>query len=285
MIRLAIPNKGRIVPDIIRLLEKIGLEISENGRKLYANTNNPNIQVLYTRAADIPFYVEAGAADLGVTGEDMISESGVQVKKLLKLNFGGCKIVVASLSSSKIKSPKDYLGGLRVATNLVNTTIKYFNARGVDPNIIRLSGAIELAPNLGIADVIVDQVSTGTTLVANNLSIVDTISESSICLIANAKSLREKEKEVDELKLSMEGVVIAEGKRYIMANVVSDDDLKRVIEVMPCMESPTVLELSREGEYAVHSVIDSIDLIPTIRKLKEAGAKDILVMNVSRVVE
>ncbi|MFH1470745.1 MAG: ATP phosphoribosyltransferase [Candidatus Micrarchaeota archaeon] len=285
MIRLAIPNKGRIVADIIRVLEKIGLEVPENGRKLYANTSNPNIQVVYARAADIPLYVESGAADLGITGEDMVCESKAKVKNMLRLNFGKCKIVVAAPRDSKINSPEDYPKGLRVATNLVNTARDYFKAQNADCEVVRLSGAIELAPYLGIADVILDQVSTGTTLAANNLSVVDTVAESSICLIANPGSAKEKENEIDELKVSLESVIIAEDKRYIMANVSGDETLNSVLAVMPSMESPTVLKLSKEGSYAVHSVVNAADLIQTIRKLKQAGAKDMLVMNMSRVVE
>ena len=285
MIKLAIPNKGRIYEDIVRLLEKIGLEVPENGRKLYVNTNNPNIQVVYARAADIPFYVEAGVADIGITGDDMLKESGANIKKLLKLNFGACKIAVAAPKNSKIRSPKDYKGGIKVATKLINTAKEYFNAKNLFAEIIRLSGAIELAPNLGIADLIIDQVSTGTTLAENNLEIIDVICTSQLYLVANQKSLVEKENEIDEIKVSMESVITAEEKRYIMANVKNETDLESVIAVMPAMESPTVLKLAKEGEYAIQSVVDAKQLIATIRKLKQAGAKDILVMNMSRVVE
>lgn len=287
MIKLAIPNKGRISEDIVKLLEKIGLEIPENGRKLYANTNNPNIQIVYARAADIPLYVASGAADLGITGEDMLGESQVQdrAKKLLKLNLGACKIVVAAPQSSAIRSPSDYRGGLKIATKLVNTAKEYFNSKNTYAEIIRIAGATELAPYLGIADLIVDQVSTGTTLAANNLRIVDVIAESNICLIANSKSLAEKDAEIDELNVSMESIITAEEKRYVMANVTSDEELKQVVAVMPAMESPTVLKLAKQGAYSVHSVVDSTAIISTIRKLKQAGAKDILVMNTSQVVK
>ena len=285
MIKLAIPSKGRISIDILKLLEKIGLEIPENVRKLYANTNNPNIQIVYARAADIPFYVQSGAADIGISGEDMISESGAQVTKLLKLNFGNCKIVVAAPLDSEIKSPQDYQSGLRIATKLVNLTKKYFNEKNRFVEIIRISGATELAPYLGIADLIVDQVSTGTTLVANNLRVVDIIQTSEIYLIANKTSLDEKEIEIDQIKISLESVITAEVKRYIMANVKNEQILEKVVKVMPSLESPTVLNLAKKGEYCVHSVVNSIDLISTIRKIKQAGAKDILVMNMSRVVE
>lgn len=285
MIRLAIPNKGRIYIEIIKLLEKIGLEIPENGRKLYVNTNNPKIQIVYARAADIPLYVQSGAADIGITGEDMIWESGAEVKKLLKLNFGKCKIVVAAAYNSGITSSRDYEGGLKVATKLPNIAKKYFESKNISCEVIRISGATELAPYLGIASLIVDQVSTGSTLAANNLRIVDIIDESSIYLIGNYKVLTTKAIEIDEIKLSLESVITAERKRYIMANVTSDKILERVIKVIPALESPTVLKLAKPGEYSVHSVVNSLELISAIRRLKEAGAKDILVMNMSKVVE
>jgi ATP phosphoribosyltransferase len=284
MIRLAIPNKGRISSDCLKLLERIGLEVPSNGRKLYVNTNNPDIQIVYARAADIPLYVQSGAADIGIGGEDMIEESNAKVEKLLKLNFGSCRIVVAAPKGSRVKSANDFFGGMKAATKLTNIAKKYFTKKDVFCEVVPISGATELAPYLGIADVIVDQVSTGTTLAENNLSVVDVISDSKQCLIANANSLKEKEDELDSLKISIEGVVTAEVRRYIMANVVGKETLERVVAVMPAMESPTVLELAKSGTYSVHSVVESKNLIATIRKLKKAGAKDILVLNMSRVV-
>ncbi len=285
MIRLAIPNKGRISKDILKMLGKIGLEVPENGRKLYVNTNNPGIQVVYARAADIPLYVQSGAADMGITGEDMVRERGAKVRKLLKFNFGNCQIAVAAPKDSDIKSPEDYRGGMKVATKLVNLARDYFSGKDVFCEVIPVAGATELAPYMGVADLIVDQVSTGTTLTENNLRIVDVIAESALCLIANEKSLEEKEDEVDALKVSMESVTTAELKRYVIANVIGNDTLERVLGVMPAMDSPTVMKLAKSDSYSVQSVIDGDELISTIRKLKKAGAKDILVMNMSRVVE
>ncbi len=285
MIKIAIPSKGRISIGVKKLLERIGLDIPENGRKLYVSTDNPEIQLMYARAADIPRYVESGAADIGVTGEDMVWESEAEVKKLLKLNFGSCKISVAVPVDSRIKSSKDYKSGMKVATKLANITKKHFSKMGLKCEIVPLAGATELAPQLGIADMIVDQVSTGNTLGENNLRVVEDIAESSQYLIANKKSLKEKEEEIDTIKVSMESVITAEVKRYIMANVGAEEDLKKVIKVIPSMESPTVLKLAKEGAYSVHSVVDRSELIKTIRELKKAGAKDILVMNMSRVVD
>ncbi len=285
MIRLALPNKGRISKDILKLMEKIGLGLPENGRKLYGNTTNPNIQIVYARAADIPLYVERGAADIGITGEDMIAESQSEVVNLLRLNFGNCKVVVAVPDRSKIKIPADYYNGMLVATKLPAISESYFSKRRVKAKIVKIAGATEIAPYLGIAELIVDQVSTGSTLAANNLRVVDIIMESSISLISNPKSLKEKEAEIDSLKIAMESVITAETKCYIMLNVTSKESLDRVVKVMPCMESPTVLQLAKKEEYSVHSVVDKGALIETIRKLKKAGGKDILVMNMSRVVE
>ncbi|MBI5223241.1 ATP phosphoribosyltransferase [Candidatus Micrarchaeota archaeon] len=294
MIRLAIPNKGRISTEVLRLLSKIGLEVPENGRKLYANTNNPNIQIVYARAADIPFFVSAGVADAGITGEDMILESSEEVSeenakksitKLLRLNFGKCKIVVAAPNNSKINSTQDYPAKVRVATKLTNITSRYFRSKKINAKIIRLSGATELAPALGIADLIVDQVSTGTTLAANNLKIVDEIFESEIYLFANSRSLKEKTEDLDSLKTSFESVITAESKRYIMVNADGEDTLARVTAVMPALDSPTILKLAKVGSYAVHSVVDANELIGTICKIKKAGGTGILVMNASRVVE
>jgi ATP phosphoribosyltransferase len=285
MMKIAIPNKGRISTGVKKLLERIGIDIPSNGRKLYVNTNNPEIQLMYARAADIPRYVESGAADVGVTGEDMVWESEAEVEMVLKLNFGSCRISVAVPKGSKIKSPKDYKRGMKVATKLSNISRKHFGKAGIECEIVPLAGATELAPQLGIADMIVDQVSTGNTLGENNLRIVEDIAESSQYLIANRKSMKEKEEEIDTLKVSMESVITAEVKRYIMANVSTQEDLEKVVKVMPAMESPTVLKLAKEGAYSVHSVVERSELIQTIRELKKAGAKDILVMSMSRVVD
>jgi len=266
--KIAIPNKGRLYDKTKQLLDKIGIKIPENGRDLYVSTNFDNIKVIFARAMDISWYVESGAADLGITGEDMIAETEADVVKILKLNFGNCKIVLASKNGS-IK---------RIATKLPNIAKKYFP----ESKIIAMNGGCEAAPRLGIADAIVDQVETGDTLRANNLTIKRILFESSVFLIANTKSVSEDE--VEEFKLAIQGVLTAQEKRYIMLNVTSKKDLENVIKVIPCMESPTVLKLAKTGSYSVHSVVDVQELMPAIRKIKQAGGKDILVMDMSRVV-
>jgi ATP phosphoribosyltransferase len=284
MLKIAIPNKGRLCEPTIDLLGRAGIRIIDSkGRKLYGKTNYENITVLFARAQDIPRYVESGAADAGITGFDLIKEKNADVELVSKLNMGWCKVVLAVPGDSKIIMPSQ-LKGSRIATTLVNVTKQYLEDRGIKAQIVELSGAIELAPYLGIADGIVDHVTTGTSLAVNNLRIIDTLFESTACFIANRDSLARMMQEIEEVKFSFEGLINAEEKRYVMANVTSDEILKKVIAVMPAMESPTVLKLAKEGEYAVHSVVDEKNLMSTVRKLKNAGAKDILVFGMGRVI-
>jgi ATP phosphoribosyltransferase len=282
--RMAIPNKGRLCEPTIQLLERAGIRVGDsNGRKLYGKTNYDNISILFARARDIPKYVESGAADTGITGLDMIKEKNADVELIAKLNMGRCNVVIAVPEKSKVKKPSQ-LNGLRIATALVNVTKEYLKNKGIRAEVVELSGAVELAPYLGIADAIVDQTATGTSLAVNNLRIVDTLFESTACFIANRSSLVRMGEEIEEVKFSFEGLINAEEKRYVMVNVTSDEILKRVIAVMPAMESPTVLKLAKKGEYAVHSVVDERELMSTVRKLKNAGAKDILVFGMGRVI-
>jgi ATP phosphoribosyltransferase len=284
MMKIAIPNKGRLCEPAVELLERAGIRILDsNGRKLYGKTNYENIMVVFARAQDIPKYVESGAADTGITGFDLIKEKNADVELITRLNIGWCRVVLAVPESSGIRKPNQ-LEGSRIATSLVNTSKQYLEDKGIKAQIVELLGALELAPYLGIADAIIDQVTTGTSLAVNNLIVIDELFESAACFIANRNSLGRMRKEIEEVKFSFEGLITAEEKRYVMANVTSDETLKRVIAVMPAMESPTVLKLAREGEYAVHSVVDEKDLMSTVRELKNAGAKDILVFGMGRVI-
>ncbi len=268
MITLAIPNKGRLYKKTIELLERAGIRLPENGRKLYVRTNIEKISVIFARAQDIPWYVASEAADIGITGEDTIRESGAVVEKMLKLNFGNCTVALASENGQR----------KRIATKLPNITRTFFP----DATIIPMNGSCEVAPKLGIADAIVDQVSSGDTLKANNLKVDQVLFESYIYLIGNKNSV--KKKEVEELMLGFQGVLTAEEKRYIMFNVTREEELAAAIKVTPAMESPTVLKLAKSGCYSIHSVVDIKDLMPALRRIKQAGGKDILVLNMSRVV-
>jgi len=286
MIRLAIPNKGRLFEPTLGLLRKAGVNIIDSGeRALFGATSNPEVQALFVRADDIPRYVEVGAADAGITGYDLVEEKEADVVVLARLPYGVCRLSLAAPQGSGIRDAKG-LQGKRVATKYVGIAKRFLQKKGVRCEVIEVAGAAEITPFLGISDAIIDLVSTGTTLAVHRMREVEVLLNSSACFIANRKGLREKKKAevLRELALSFEGSRLAESRKYLMVNAPSQSILERVVGIIPSMESPTVLRLAKEGEYAVHAVVEEKLIAGTIRKLKEAGAKDILVLHMERVV-
>jgi len=278
---IAIPNKGRLSQPAIDLLIQAGIKPEVENRKLIVPTNNPNISVLYARARDIPEYVYMNAAQAGITGYDMILESGVDVDILLKLGFGKAKLVVAVPAYSEIKSIED-LDGKRVATEFKRITENFFKKRGIDIEVIKISGACENAPYIGIADAIVDLTSTGTTLRVNNLRVIETILETEAVLIAN-KKVRDCF-EIKALVTSIQGVLNAKGMMYLMMNVPGKvlEDVKKIV---PGLKGPTVMKiLSNEDLFAVHVVVHEDKLFEVLEKLKKVGARDILIIPIQRLI-
>ncbi|KXS44514.1 MAG: ATP phosphoribosyltransferase (homohexameric) [Methanolobus sp. T82-4] len=283
MIRIAIPNKGRLHDPTVSLFREAGLPVLEGGtRKLFAKTTDPEITFLFARAADIPEYVQDGAADVGVTGLDLIHETKSDVEVLLDLNFGGANLVLAVPEESKISSASE-LNGMRVATEFPNITEEYFREKGVDIEIIKVSGACEMTPHVGIADAIVDISSSGTTLVTNHLKMIDKVFSSSVQLIANNKSMQEDGK-IEQIKTAMESVLRAKGKRYLMMNV-PEEHLAEVKRVLPGMAGPTVMKVESDSSMlAVHAVVESDRIFATVGELKKAGARDVLVVPIERMM-
>ncbi len=283
-LKIALPNKGRLYEPCTRLLERAGLHIIDGSmRKLFAKTVNPDINLLFARAPDIPEYVQDGAADLGVTGFDLITEAGVDVEVLLDLKFGKAELVLAVPNDSKIKTVMD-LKGKRVATEFPNITNRFFDERKIDVDIIEVSGATEMTPHVGIADAIVDLTSSGTSLVMNRLEAIGHVLSTSARLIANKNSLKQNLEKINEVKTALESVVRAEGKRYLMMNV-PQEALERVKKRIPGLSGPTVLRVeSATPMMAVHAVVDEDDIFTTINELKRLGAKDILVVPIERMV-
>ncbi|WP_406660203.1 ATP phosphoribosyltransferase [Methanolobus sp. ZRKC3] len=283
MIRIAIPNKGRLHDPTVSLLKEAGIPVLQGGtRKLFAKTTDPEITYLFARAADIPEYVQDGAADVGITGMDLISETDSDVDVMLDLNFGGSSLVLAVPEDSTIASSSE-LEGMRVATEFPNITRKYFENQGINIDIVKVSGACEMTPHVGIADAIVDISSSGTTLVTNHLKMIEKVFTSSVYLIAN-KNSRENSDKIGQIQTAVESVLRAKGKRYLMMNVPADS-LETVKEVLPGLAGPTVMKVeSDESILAVHAVIDSDNIFATVDKLKGAGAKDILVVPIERMM-
>ncbi len=285
-IRIALPSKGRISGPAVELLEKAGIGLTDNSnRKLFSHTFDPEITVMFTRAADIPEYVNDGAADMGITGYDLVKEKEADVEFLEDLHFGYTRLVVAAPETSDFKTQEDLKRVKTVATEFPVLTKEYFRKNNIDARIFSLSGATEVAPLIGVADVISDLTSSGTTLKMNHLREIDTILESSVVLIANKESLETKYEKIDEVRTGIIGVIHAEGRKLIMANV-KKEDLQKVKDAMPGLSGPTISEIyGKENIVAVHSVINEHDVFHTINKLRKIGAKDLLVLPIERILE
>jgi len=285
IVRLAIPNKGRIAAPIMNLVEKSGLHLAESGgeRRLITQTLDPHVEILFARPADIPEYVATGAADLGITGHDIIVERGSGAKELLDLHLGKATLVLAVREDSDISSVSE-LAGAKVATEFPAITRDFFRRHGVAVNVVLVGGACEATPHLGIADAIVDLSSSGTTLKTNRLRVLTPVLETSARLIANRESLKTKKEKIDEIQLALESVIRARGQCYLMMNV-KRTALEAVKKVLPGLSGPTVMDVaSKEDLVAVHAVVNEERVYTLINALKRAGAKDILVMSIQRMI-
>ncbi|SDX75940.1 ATP phosphoribosyltransferase [Halobellus clavatus] len=280
--RIAVPNKGRLHDPSVDLLERAGLHIeSAASRKLYADTVDPEVTVLFARAADIPEYVWDGAAAVGITGRDQVVESGRDLVELVDLGFGRCRLVLAAPEDGAIEAPDDLAGG-SIATEFPRITREYLQEHGIDADVVEVTGATELTPHVEMADAIVDITSTGTTLRMNRLGVIDEVLESSVRLYAHPDYVDDPK--VTQLVTAFESVLDAEDKRYVMMNVPSEK-LDAVREVIPGLGGPTVMDVAGDDTVAVHVVVDESDVFEVVNDLKEVGASGILVTEIERLVE
>jgi ATP phosphoribosyltransferase len=278
LIKIAVPNKGRMFDPTIDLLSKSGFELKElDKRKLSAETNCRNIKILFMRTNEIGFYVESGVADLGITGYDLITEKKISVEKILDLNYGSCKLVLAGPENKKFEN------GVKIATKYQNTAKNYLKKKGINAKIVDSPGATEIKPQLGLADFIIDITSSGSTLRVNGLSIFDVILKSNAVIISNKESLKEKSEEISDIKLAIQSVISAENRSYLMFNI-QKEILKRIIDQIPCMRAPTIVKTSNKSIVSVQTVVPTSDISNTITKLKNYGTTDILVLDIKRVV-
>jgi ATP phosphoribosyltransferase len=280
--RIAVPNKGRLHDPSIDLLERAGLHLEGGAdRKLYANTVDPDVTALFARAADIPEYVADGAAAVGITGLDQVRESGHDLVDLVDLEFGRCRLVVAAPEDGDIETVED-LAGTTVATEFPRVTRDFFADRGIDAEVVEVTGATELTPHVDMADAIVDITSTGTTLRVNRLAEIEEVLASSVRLFAHPDVVEDEK--VQQLVTAFESVLAAEDRRYLMLNV-PEDRLDDVRDVLPGMGGPTVMDVAGSDDVAVHAVVEERAVFGVINDLKAMGASDILVTEIERLVE
>lgn len=292
MLRIALPNKGRLADEARELVACAGLEVRVRDERALTASLGGEFEAIFVRSADIPEFVADGAADVGITGKDLVCESGRELHELLDLGFGQCRMVVAAREDSGIAgldSLKARSQPVRVATVFPQITRRFFKDAGIAVTIVPVSGACEIAPHLGIADIVVDITSTGSTLRTNGLREVTTILESSARLIATP-SLRCSTRSTDggvaltELTMALESVLRARGQRYVMANVPRSA-LEAVTQVLPGLTGPTVTDLLNASSHvAVHSVVPARTIYRTIAQLQQLGGEGILVTRIERLV-
>ena len=291
MLRIALPNKGRLADDTRELFADAGLEVRARGERALTASLGGVFEAIFVRAQDIPEFVADGAADAGVTGWDLVSESDRALTCLSDLQFGRCRLAIAAKEETGVVSLADIHTGARVATSFPRLTARYFAERDLPVEIVPVSGAAEIAPHLGIADIVVDLVSTGSTLRVNGLREIATVLESSARLIADADAPAndrahpdERTRELQDLVAALQSVLRARGQRYIMANVPRNQ-LDAVRAVLPGITGPTVIDLLNGGQHvAVHAVTPAAGIYRTVAALKTIGAEGILVTRIERLM-
>ena len=284
-LRLAVPNKGRLSERSVQILKQAGLEIEDSDdRKLFATVKKRDFAVMFVRASDIVSFVSKGAVDVGITGKDLVLEAGLDVKTVHDLNFGHCRLSVAAPESSGIEKVEEIKDGSVVATSFPNLTKKYFAKAGKRIEVTTISGAAEVTPHIGVADLIVDLVSSGSTLKVNHLKEVAVIAKSNAVVIVNEDSYKKKRDEIDELVAAIESVENAANRKYLMADVPTRS-LDAVRKYFPGIAGPTVMNIAgRDDVVAVHVVIDKDKAYDAITRLKKLGATGILIVPIDRMV-
>ncbi len=284
-VRIALPNKGRLNQSAIGLMNRIGFPVPDSSnRTLLAEFGKGRYQILLARAQDIPEFVEMGAADLGITGLDLVMETSRKVEMVMDLDFGRCRLVAAVPDDSPIEDASLVRNGCTVATCFPNLTKAYFARLGKEVRIAEVTGATEVAPQIGLADVITDLTETGSTLKLNHLKEIGLVLESRAVLIGNAKAMSEKSERVEEVTSALKSVMNASRKRYLMANVprTNLDSLKTLL---PGVAGPTVMNImGRDDVVAIHAVTNEDEINGVITMLKSIGATGILVMPIERMV-
>jgi ATP phosphoribosyltransferase len=279
---LAVPSKGRMAEPALRLCADAGLSFEATERALLVPCANAPVDLLLVRAHDVPEYVQDGVVDLGITGANLVAEAEAEVETIAELGFARCSLQ-AAVPQDAAQASLEELDGLRVATAYPVSTRASLERLGVRADLVPVSGSVEAAPRLGLADAIVDLVSTGSTASANGLRLLGPLLESQAVLVANGAALNGRRELVERLELMISGVVAARRRRYLMLNAPREA-LDRIAGLLPGMGAPSVIDLAEPGQVAVHAAVDADDVWDLLAPLKAAGASSILVLPVERLV-
>ncbi|MCM1503758.1 MAG: ATP phosphoribosyltransferase [Muribaculum sp.] len=283
-LRIAVQSKGRLYEETMDLLSESGIKLTAVKRTLLVPARNFPVELLFLRDDDIPESVANGTADLGIVGLNEVLEKGCDVEVVKELGFSRCRLSLA-IPQHLEYSGLSWFAGKKIATSYPSILNKFLKENGITADIHVISGSVEIAPGIGLADGIFDIVSSGSTLVSNNLTEVTTVLESQAVLIAasGAGFNAEKQSILDELLFRIDAVKAADGKKYILMNVPKDK-LDEVLSILPGMKSPTILPLANSEWCSVHSVLEEKKLWGTVSRLKEAGAESILTLDIEKMI-
>ena len=282
MLRIAIQSKGRLYEESINLLKNIGIEVDAPKRKLLSRSQTFPIEALYLRDDDIPQVVAGGTATLGIVGRNEVEERGADVSILCPLGFGACRLSLAVPKGEKYDG-LSWFNGRKIATSYPEILRRFLSEKQITATVEEITGSVEIAPAIGIAEAIFDIVSSGSTLIANGLVEVETVMESEAVLIARKQLDPEEQRLIDELLFRVESEAMSRGKKYLLMNLPRSS-MEEAIRILPAMRSPTVMPLASENWCSLHSVIDAADLWTKVHQLKAIGAEGILVMDVDKII-
>ncbi|RLD69395.1 MAG: ATP phosphoribosyltransferase [Bacteroidetes bacterium] len=281
-IKVAIQSKGRLSEKSLALFRECGIRFENGKGNLKMTATNFPLEILLLRDDDIPEYVESGVADLGIVGQNVVWEKTENVKELKNLGFGKCRLSLAVDKNFDYRSIQD-INGFEIATSYPNILRKHLNENNIKAKIHKISGSVEIAPGIGLANAVCDIVSTGSTLTLNGLKEVDVILKSQAVLIVSPNLLSEKQLILDKLSFRLDAVQKAKNNKYILLNV-PNDKIDVISNILPGMKSPTVVPLAEEGWSSVHSVVNENEFWDVIEKLRDNGAQGILVMPIEKMI-
>jgi len=281
-LRIAIQKSGRLQEGSLGLLKESGLSFSNGKDQLKAQARNFPAEVLFLRDDDIPQYVEDNVADIGLVGENVVAEKNKSVQVIKRLDFAKCRLALAVPRGSDYNGLQ-WLSGKNIATSYPGIVRNFLDENGIEAGIHEISGSVEIAPGIGLAEAICDLVSTGSTLLSNGLKEVHTVMQSEAVIIANPTLSTEKQAILEKLLFRIESVMKAKNSKYILLNC-PNESIEKITSVIPGMKSPTIMPLSRQGWSSLHSVVDENDFWEKIDSLKSLGAEGILVIPIEKMI-
>ena len=281
-LRIAIQKSGRLSEKSLELISEAGISFNNGDRKLITKSSNFPVELLFLRDDDIPQYVADGVADIGIVGENVISEKNSKVKLVEKLGFAKCRLSIAIPKSVDYKD-SSYLNGKKIATSYPNILTNFLKKNNIEAEIHEISGSVEIAPGIGLADAIFDIVSSGSTLISNGLREVEIVMYSEAVIVGDLNLSVEKQKILDKLLFRTRSVQTANRNKYVVLNALAAS-VEKIVRVIPGMKSPTVVPLAKEGWVSIHSVIKESDFWDIIDQLQECGAQGILVMPIEKMI-